>query len=389
MAKSDNLRKAKETKNDEFYTRLEDIEAEISSHPDYVRQFKDKVVLCNCDDPEQSNFYEFFRLHFNQLGLKKLITTHYNAPIVETEEHPILNKDGIPEKDKDGNIKYETVVIKETIVPSYKLEWYGEMLNDDTINMIKTPLTGNGDFRSEECIKLLEEADIVVTNPPFSLFREYITLLYKYNKKFVIIGSMNAIAYREVFPLIKNNLLWLGYGFQGGNAYFAVPSNRRTDYAAGVYDPETGLVKFRNCAWFTNLDHDKRHEPIPLTKNYKGNEKLYPSYFNYDAIDVGELKNIPKDYDGIMGVPLTFLDMYCPEQFEIIGTGSDVEKTYTHTVFEKNGKKYIGYFKDDVEVWSIPYTIPERKLGNSLRLTDKDGNPAKAPYNRILIRKIT
>lgn len=337
MAKSDNLRKAKENKNDEFYTRLEDIESEISQHKDYVKQFNGKTVLCNCDDPEWSNFFVFFRNHFQQLKLKKLITTHFNS---------------------DGS-------------PSYKIEWSGEMLNDDPINMITTPLKGNGDFRSEECIEILKEADIIVTNPPFSIAREdFIPLLYKYNKKFVIIGDLNWTAYKTIFPLFKENKIFFGYT---SVKEFKTPSGE--------------FQKFGNKNWYTNLDLDKSHEPLILTKNYKGNEEKYPKYYNYDAIDVNKVSDIPKDYYGKMGVPITLLSSFCPEQFEIVGIGGDVEKLYKHTVFEKDGKKRIGYFKDDEILWSVPYSVSERKIGNSLRLPDENGNPDKAPYNRIIIKR--
>ena len=269
MAKSDNLRKAKEVKNDEFYTRLEDIEAEISQHKDYVRQFKGKTVLCNCDDPEWSNFFQFFKLHFKQLKLKKLITTHYNM---------------------DGS-------------PSYKLEWCGEMLNDDMVNLVKTPLTGNGDFRSDECVEILKEADIVVTNPLFSIAREdFIPLLYQYNKKFIIIGDLNWVAYKTVFPLIKDNKMFFGYT--------AVKEFKT---------PNGTIQKFGNKVWYTNFDLDKIHEPLILTKNYKGNEDKYPQIVNYDAILCKTMKDIPKDYTGKMAVPITFMSNFCVDQFDIVG----------------------------------------------------------------------
>lgn len=269
MSKKDNLARAKNAKNDEFYTRLEDIESEISMHPDYVRQFKDKVVFCNCDDPEWSNFHLFFRQHFQQLGLKKLITTHYN---------------------QDGS-------------PSYKLEWNGEMLGDDCVNMIKTPLKGNGDFRSEECVEILKSADIVVTNPPFSIAREdFIPLLYQYEKQFIIIGDLNWVSYKTVFPLFKENKMFFGYS---NVKSFRTPSGE--------------FQKFGNKVWFTNLDIDKHHEGIILTKNYNGNEDKYPKYDNYDAINVNKVKDIPKDYFEPMGVPITYLSEHSPEQFEILG----------------------------------------------------------------------
>lgn len=318
MAKSDNLRKAKEVKNDEFYTQLSDIEAEISQHKDYVKQFEGKTVLCNCDDPEWSNFFLFFKLHFKQLKLKKLITTHYN---------------------KDGS-------------PSYKLEWCGEMLHEDMVNLVKTPLIGDGDFRSDECVELLKEADIVVTNPPFSLFREYIQQLVKYDKKFIIIGNKNAIAYKEFFPLLKDGKCFVGYNAGNGTMHFA------TTYS------EKGIGEITNSVpayWYTNMDLDKIHEPLILTKNYKGNEDLYPTYNNFNAIDVGTIKLIPKDYDGVMGVPITFLSDYCIEQFEIIGAGSG--KMAASIGIKKN---YRGR--------------------TDLAITDKDGTK-RCPYNRILIKR--
>jgi len=287
MAKSDNLRKAREAKNDEFYTQLDDIVAEIAQHKDYVRQFQGKTVFCNCDDPEWSSFVEFFRKFFKKLGLKKMICTHY---------------------EKDGS-------------PSYKLEWSGEKINGDTVNMIKTPLKGNGDFRSEECIELLKEADIVVTNPPFSLFREYVAQLMEYDKKFVIIGNKNAITYKEVFPLFKDGKMFVGYNAGNGTMHFAteVIDNKRIG----------AITHSVPSYWYTNLDLDKSHEPLILAKNFTGNEKNYPKYDNYDAIECGkftssgkwqgDLSMIPKDYFGAMGVPITYLAVHCSDQFEIIG----------------------------------------------------------------------
>lgn len=180
------------------------------------------------------------------------------------------------------------------------------------------PLKGDGDFRSEECIEFLKQSDIVCTNPPFSLFRQYIAQLMEFDKKFLVIGSKNAITYKEIFPLIRDNKLWLGHGFANGNAFFAINRKHKDDYASGVYDPDKGLVKFRNVNWYTNLDHNKRHEELPLYKKYSPEE--YPKYDNYDAIEVSKTGEIPEDYDGVMGVPITFLDKYCPEQFEIIGS---------------------------------------------------------------------
>ncbi len=390
MARNKSLTKAKENKNDEFYTRLDDIEAEISSHPDYVKHFKDKVVLCNCDDPESSNFYEFFRLHFKQLGIKKLIATHYNAPIVETEERPVLDKKGNPKKDKDGNPKTETVIIKETVVPSYKLEWYGEMLNDDTINLIKTPLNGNGDFRSEECVELLKEADIVVTNPPFSLYREYVAQLVEYGKKFVILGNMNSITYKEIFPLLKKNSIRAGYEFNK-TMEFIMPDHYELKGSAYVDEngKKHGFVPA--MCWFTNLDLDKNHELLPLTKNYKGNEQKYPKYDNYDAIEVSKITDIPKDYYEMMGVPITFLAKYNPDQFEIIGmpTASSNEGSLNLGV---NYSKHIGYKQDGTKTGRTGSTfgacpVFERNDGKSIYYTNGTQTVQAGSCERIFIRR--
>jgi len=240
-----------------------------------------------------SNFFNYFSRNFEFLRLKKLIATCY-----KNQERDVFSR-----HDSKRAIS---------------LEYHGDL------NQNRTPdpeeigikaLRGDGDFRSEECVALLREADIVVTNPPFSLFRDYVAQLIEHDKKFVIIGSYNAISYKEIFPLIRENKMWLGYGFQGGNAYFATPYTR--EFAKGVYDEQTGLVKFRNAAWFTNLDHAKRHEDLILYKNYTPDE--YPKYDNYDAININKTKDIPADYAGVMGVPISFLDKHNPAQFEILG----------------------------------------------------------------------
>jgi hypothetical protein len=281
------LTNAKKEKNDEFYTQIRDIEHELCH---YKEQLHDKVIFCNCDDPVESNFWRYFALKFKHLGLKKLIATHFEAT-----------------------------------KPSYKLELTGDMDENGEINdndIIKTTLRQNGDFRSPECIDLLRESDIVITNPPFSLFREYIAQLMEYNKQFLIIGSTNAITYKEIFSLIKNNKIWMGHGFANGNAYFRINPKDKDQYANGVYNPETGLVKFRNVTWYTNLDLEKRHENMVLYKRCTSQE--YQKYENYDAIEVSKVADIPQDYDGLMGVPITFLDHYNPEQFEIIGSSLNV-----------------------------------------------------------------
>ena len=273
------LKKAKVEKNDEFYTQLNDVSKELIH---YKQHFKNKIVYCNCDNPIQSAFWEYFHLNFEELELKELISTHY-----------------------DNNQS------------TYKMVYIGK--NDSNIQIgIKTNLQNNGDFRSQECLDILDKSDIIVTNPPFSLFREYIMCLIEHNKKFLIIAPLNAVKYKEIFPLIKNNKIWTGNGFQGGNAYFSIPPNVDTSiYAKGVYDETTRLVKFRNCIWLTNMDLEKRHKELILQKKYSSND--FPTYDNYDAIECSKVANIPYDTNKIIGVPITFLTQYNPNQFEIIG----------------------------------------------------------------------
>ena len=369
-----NLNAAKTAKKDEFYTQLTDIERELQH---YWAHFRGKVVLCNCDDPYESNFFKYFALRFNQLGLRKLICTCYNGSPVQGNEL-LLHFEGFDSEPKKIAYKVEITEVKDVNGDgAVDLSDVRYLLQNDK-NVLSTLRTG--DFRDPECIELLKQADIVVTNPPFSLFREYIAQLMEYKKKFLIIGPSNATHYKEIFPLIKANQLWQGYGFNRGNAYFSIPKEAIPQYANGVYDENTGLVKFRNCVWFTNMDHNKRHEDLDLVCRYSPEE--YPSYFNYDAIDVGEIADIPYDYDGYMGVPDTILGSFNPDQFEIIGMGADVPKKYVHESVD--GKLIV--FKDgDNIVWSTPYTVAERKLGNSLRI-NKNGVPGPAPYSRIIIR---
>ena len=277
MAANANLHKAKNAKNDEFYTQLTDVSKELMH---YKHHFKDKVVFCNCDDPTWSAFWKYFHLNFEALGLKKLISTHYD----KTE-------------------------------PTYKMEYTGVDDNDIEVG-VKTPLEGNGDFRNQECLDLLDEADIVVTNPPFSLFREYVACLVEHEKKFLIIGNQNAITYKEIFPLFRANVIWMGY--HNGDMSFTVPDD--SEPRATRFWIDSNGQKWRsigNAMWVTNLDIQKRHEKIVLWKNYTFDE--YPKYDNYDAINVNKVSEIPCDYDGVMGVPITFLDKYNPEQFEILG----------------------------------------------------------------------
>jgi len=289
-----NLHNAKQSKKDEFYTQLSDIENEMRH---YKQHFKGKTVLCNCDDPRISNFFHYFSYNFEQLGFKKLIATCYknqNAELFsENKSEQAIYLEYTGDKNGDHVPNPEEIGIKH--------------------------LKGDGDFRSKECIDLLKKSDIVVTNPPFSLFREYVAQLIEHEKKFIIIGHQNAIAYKEIFKLIKENKLWLGYGFTGGAAHFI--NKHYKDYATAG-DHKEGMIRVSGVVWFTNIDTKKRHEDLILYKNYYGNEKEYPKYDNYDAINVDKTKDIPMDYEGAMGVPITFLDKYNPEQFEILGLTS-------------------------------------------------------------------
>jgi len=316
------LDKAKKNKADEFYTQLSDIEAEMRH---YKEQFRGKVILCNCDDPYESNFFKYFAMNFNFLGLKKLIATCYIDSPIAGEQLSLFDIEDI-EKHENENKRPHKIEITEVKDENSD----GAIDLSDVEYLLKhknnalSLLNGDGDFRSSECVELLKESDIVVTNPPFSLFREYVSQLINYNKKFVIVGSKNAITYKEVFKLFTENKIWLGHGFPNGNAFFRIPDKYSREWANGVYNPETGLVKFRNVGWFTNLDYTERHENLTLFKKYTPEE--YPFYANYDAIEVSKTADIPYDYDGKMGVPITFLDKYNPDQFEIVGSSRFVGK---------------------------------------------------------------
>lgn len=342
-----NLQAAKTAKKDEFYTQLTDIEKELRH---YKEHFRGKTVLCNCDDPRVSNFFKYFAMNFEHLGLKRLITTCYKHQDIDlfgdhsSEKAVYLIYDG----DKNGKG-----------VP-----------DGDELQVM--PLKGDGDFRSQECVELLKQADIVVTNPPFSLFREYVALLMKYEKKFLIIGHQNAIKYIDIFPLLRDNKIWLGYGFAGGATHFiSVYEDKAT---AGNH--KEGMIRVSGVVWFTNLEISKRNEEIILYKKY--NPLEYPKYANYDAIDISKTSDIPCDYYGLMGVPITFMDKYCPEQFEIIGNTSDTE------------------WMESVDISRIGHEaiINLRKQGNKAHVTANMRSPyllindlVKLPYTRIIIRR--
>ena len=295
---SNALTNARKAKKDEFYTSLTDIEKEMN---DYRNHFKKKTVYCNCDDPRASNFFHYFSYNFEHLGLKKLMATCYKN----------TSRDLFSKHDSAHGLYLE-----------YTGDKNGSRVPDvEEIGLQQ--LKGNGDFRSDECIELLKEADIVVTNPPFSLFREYLAQLIKYEKKFLIVGNVNAITCKEIFPLIKDNKLWLGHSISSGDREFGVPDDYPLQ-AAGFRVDENGkkYIRVKGVRWYTNMLHKKRNEELILCMKY--NKKDYPKYDNYDAINVDKVKDIPKDYDGIMGVPITFLDKYNPEQFEIVGSDYEV-----------------------------------------------------------------
>ncbi len=315
---NNNLNKAGVAKKDKFYTQLVDIEKELKHYKD---QFRNKIVYCNCDDPYESNFFKFFVANFNAFGLKKLIATSYiDSPIVG-----LFQLDGITKNGKEPH----KIVINEI----FNINNNGVVSLEDVEQILKhdkntaTRLKGDGDFRSKECIGLLKEADIVVTNPPFSLFREYVAQLMEYNKKFLILGDQNAVTYKETFGYVKDNRLWLGYD-NGGTKWFRVP----IDYdilTESRKKIENGIKYFSmgRIVWYTNLDTIKRHADIVLHKKYSSEE--FPKYDNYDVINVNKVADIPMDYEGIMGVPITFIDKYNPEQFEILGIA--------------NSARWIGY----------------------------------------------
>lgn len=327
-----NLHKAKSSKKDEFYTQLSDIEKELRH---YKEHFRDKVVLCNCDDPRVSNFFHFFSYNFEILGLKKLITTCYRN------------------HNMDSFSDYEC---EQAIYLEYEGDKNGNRIPDADEIGVK-PLKGDGDFRSDECIELLKQADIVVTNPPFSLFRDYLALLVKYDKKFLIIGNLNAVTYKDVFTLFSNNKIWFGHSIHSGDREFQVPQSYPLN-AAGSRVDENGnkFIRVKGVRWFTNLDYNERHEDLILYRAYYGNEADYPTYDNYNAININKTKDIPCDYKGVMGVPITFLDKYNPEQFDIVNAND--------------------YRKCD--------TVPVKAHG---LIKDKDGTiNGKPTYVRILIK---
>ena len=328
-----NLQAAKAAKKDEFYTQLTDIEKELRH---YKEHFAGKTVLCNCDDPRKSNFFVYFQRNFEHLGLKRLITTCYR--------HRDVDMMGGGEEDQGVYLIYDGDKNHNNALDAEELDI--------------RPLEGDGDFRSEECIELLKEADIVVTNPPFSLFREYVSQLMKYEKKFLIIGNQGALGYKDIFPLIKENKIWMGY--HCGDMSFSVPDEYDLRETRSWRDEEgQNWRSMGNVCWYTNLEHSKRHEPLILYKRYTAEE--YPHYANYDAIEVSKYSEIPEDYYGEMGVPITYIDKYCPEQFELVG---------------------ISTFDAKVK----PEGLPKEKQGGPAFYLNNNGE-LKRLYTRLIIKR--
>ena len=389
-----NLTSAKRAKNDEFYTQYVDIQKEIESYLEYNPDvFRGKVVYCNCDDPYESNFFRYFVLNFKKLSLKQLITTSYKPSPIANTQLELFGGDEYPAKRKG---RPKVTANKFIINKVHDIDGNGEFNLKDVARQLKAkkqnewmPLEGDGDFRSDECIALLKQADIVVTNPPFSLFREYVKQLFDYKKQFAIIGNMNAITYKEIFPKIKENKMWLGPTISSGDREFQVPDSYPITAAGWRVDDEGRIfLRVNGVRWFTNLDHGRRPQPLPLMpmdenlrfskhKNIIGKKK-YDEYDNYDAIEVPFTDAIPSDYDGVMGVPISFLDKYCPEQFEILGTSDN-------GLVDDSLKKTPGLTKQFVDDYYEAGGTGAYKEGNPTAGYYNNGVATMA-YKRLFIR---
>lgn len=376
------LQKARNEKNDEFYTILADIERELKH---YKTHFKNKVVYCNCDDPYESNFFRFFANNFNNFQLKKLIVTSYAGSPIVGSQLPLFEIKGLKENSKEP-FKIEINKVEDTNKDgAINISDVGWLLkhNENTATSLKQ----GGDFRSNECIELLKQSDIVVTNPPFSLFREYVAQLIKYKKKFLIIGNWNAISYKKIFKLIKENKVWIGINSNRNFSGFIVPKHYSLHGTEARID-ENGnrIVSSNNTCWFTNLDIAKRHEELILYKTY--NKEEYPKYENYDAININATKDIPIDYKGGMGVPITFMNKYNPNQFEIIALGivGSIDFTLNRKmeILDKQGKP-TGKF-----TWNAKgtlYKIYNPKIDKSPAFKDaENGKLYSSIYARIIVK---
>lgn len=391
---NDALLNAKKTGNDEFYTLYEYIQKEVNAYLEYDPDtFRDKVVLCPCDDPEWSNFTKFFAQNFEMLGLKKLISTSYSIKAkkkkYERYHQMTLFECGFEQYDEVKAIEKGKIFTltrdknKSGKIDIEDLEW--------------KYLEGDGDFRSDEVKNFRDEADIIVTNPPFSLFREFVAWILEANKKCLLIGQIGMATYKEIFPEIKNNRLWMGVTCNSEDMVFEVPEGASVNPKDKEKAAKMGYIgnytRQGNACWYTNLDHGRRHAPLQLmtmednlkySRHKDLKEKGYQKYYNYDGIDVPYIDAIPSDYFGIMGVPTSFLDKYNPEQFEIVDNGAYAPKTLTHVAYKNKG--IICYERDGEVVWTTEYTVSERKAGNGLRIND-NGVPGNLPYGRILIRR--
>lgn len=386
-----NLTSAKKAKNDEFYTQYADIQQEIEAYLDYDPDtFKAKVIYCNCDDPFESNFFRYFVLNFRRLGLKRLITTSYKPSPIANTQLGLFGDDKTIQKEKGRpKVTANKFIINEVD----DIDGDGSFTLKDIAGMLKAnkhnewaPLNGDGDFQSDECIELLKQSDIVITNPPFSLYRKYVAQLMEHRKKFIIIGSKNTITYREIFPLIKDDRLWVGTSSFSKDILFIAPKNADlSDKPKTAIRVVSGVTYLRSpSVWFTNVDHGRRHQPLRLmtmADNLKFNKKMkgqvaYNHYENYDAIEVPFTDAIPSDYDGVMGVPISFLDKYSPEQFEVVGHPQSgilplgwkgVTKKFVDLYYEQGNKGAIR------EGWINPVYVS--KSGKAI-----------VPYQRILIK---
>ncbi|MCX6763257.1 MAG: hypothetical protein NTZ97_00775 [Candidatus Moranbacteria bacterium] len=390
---NNNLTKAKKAKNDEFYTQYGDIEKEINAYINYdPNVFRGKVVYCNCDDPFESNFFRYFANKFKEYGLKKLITTIYvGSPIAQMQLPGFAkssNEKKLPERKNRKAFKIEINKVvdltRDGITNLKDVKWLLEHDKNASAVLQGDNVYCAGDFRSKECVELLKEADIVVTNPPFSLFREYIKQIADHDKKFLIIGNMNAIAYKEIFPLLKENKIWLGNNCKvnGGAMFFEIPEGiANLDQVREIKMNESGkkiyITRVQGVRWFTNLDHGRRHQPIPLMSEAEVikfvTKKPFDKYDNYDAIEVSLVKNIPSDYKGVMGVPISFFDKYSPEQFEIIGLGiANLGLSVGVKPYKPEHRKYRK-------------EIQKRGTVNGDLYMVKDG-VVEVPYARVLIK---
>ena len=385
MPEIQGLRKAQKNKNDEFYTSLEDIEKEMKY---YREQFYGKTVFCNCDDPFESNFFKYSALNFNTLKLKKLICTCYAGSPIVYEQLSLLDVKPLKISEETPNKPYK-IEINE--IPDSNDDGATDLTDveyliknkENTLSLLK----GDGDFRSEECIELLKESDIVVTNPPFSLFREYVEQLEKYNKKYLIIGNVNAIAYRDFFHLIKDNKVWMGASIHSGDREFRVPNSYPLNASSSRIDEKGNkYIRVKGVRWWTNLDYKERHEKLILYKHYNPNE--YLKFDNYDAINVDKVSDIPCDYKGMMGVPITFLDKYNPEQFKIIA--SSQTGCHPDEMVLKKYSDYYGYTQDrksngrtGATMGNNPILVKDDK--KHVYYENKDGIRVQSTYCRIFI----